>query len=60
MRYGIAGAQDNSSTFIDECGSVATTSWTTSKSEKVTQTYIDGDHFSDSYTGALELTMINV
>ena len=40
MRYGTAGARDNSSIFIKECGSVATISWTTSKSGKVTQTYV--------------------
>ena len=62
--YGMAGARDNSSTFIEEFGSVATTSWTASKSGKVVQTYIDGDHFaitqSHSDTGALEQMMINL
>ena len=50
-----------------QCRSVATTSWTASKSEKVTRTYTDGrrkvtrscDH-SDSDTGALELTAMNL
>ena len=47
MQYGMAGARDNSSTFIKECRSVhvATTFWTASKTGKVTWTYTDSDHF---------------
>ena len=40
--------------------SVATTSWTTSKSGKVILTYTDGDRSEHSDTGALELTTINL
>ena len=51
----MAGARDNSSTFIEKCGSVATTSLTAPKSGKVIRTYTDGDHFAIAQTATLEL-----
>ena len=52
MRYGMAGARDNSSIFLK---SVATTSWTASKSGKVTGTRTDDNFVITPSTATLEL-----